>query len=148
MRNPFEGSQARLSRSCLTASMGLGGIATSAQMQRRRSRPRSGATSQLFRMTRIRAERSSRALGVSRHLSGNLATQDSIAISGFSRKPAFADQTEPNNDHYRYIRRIPTLPGRGLRAAAPDVAFGLFGNRHLPARTDLECVRCLRQAAL
>ena len=40
------------------------------------------------------------------------------------------------------------IPGRGRRTAAPDGAFGLFGNRYFPARIDLERLGCLRQAAL
>src|ERR1700730_7231093 len=82
MRNPFEGSQARLSRSCLTASMGLGGIATSAQVQRRRSPPRSVDTSHLFRMTRIRAERSSAHFGFPATCPANLATQNRSLYQG------------------------------------------------------------------
>ena len=42
----------------------------------------------------------------------------------------------------------PSIPGRGGRAPAPDGARGLFGNRRVPARADLQCVGCLRQAAL
>jgi molecular chaperone HtpG len=46
---------------------------------------------------------------------------------------------EIDNDHrYRPRRRIPAVPGRGCRTAAPDGAFGLFGNRYFPARTDFE----------
>ena len=42
----------------------------------------------------------------------------------------------------------PRLPGRSRRAAEPDGSLGLFRNRRLPARADLQRLRCVRQAAL
>src|SRR5262249_46256866 len=36
-------------------------------------------------------------------------------------------------DCQRYRFRVTTFPGRGLRTAAPDGAFGLFGDRDLSA---------------
>src|SRR5262245_15532625 len=63
--------------------------------------------------------------------------------------PTHFRPTDNANDHRdRYHLRFPTVPGRSFRAFAPDGALRLFGDRYLPARTDLERFRCLRQAAL
>src|SRR6202171_1452556 len=94
MRNPFEGSQARLSRSRLTASTALGGIATSERMQRRRSLPPSRGTWRLFRTTQIRGERSSCRLRVSRPpVRQILPPKTALPYLGF---PAILCRTKPS----------------------------------------------------
>src|ERR1700709_2244681 len=78
-----------------------------------------------------------------------LAIADGIVISDFSAILRKSALSETDNDRYhRHRPRLPAVPGRGRRIAAPDGAFGLFGNRYLPARIDLERVGRLRQAAL
>ena len=95
-----------------------------------------------------RGRRRAAAAGVKRPRSPDLPARldppSGGAISTFSHLQ-FCAQTY---DDHRYSTAVPTLPGRGLRTPAPDGAFGLFRDRHFPARIDLERLRCLRQAAL
>ena len=76
-----------------------------------------------------------------------LPPQIASLYQGFPRLPADLPSEPPMTTTER-CRRIPAVPGRGRRTAAPDGAFGLFGDRYLPARADLERVGRLRQAAL
>src|SRR6267154_2747227 len=153
MRHRFKASPVRSNASGSIESTAPGGAATSRPMPRRHSMPRSGATSPLFRTRGSgddwRKARGNRVdililarrgrLALSGGMRYMLATRVGMAISefsGFSVLPL----SEPDNDfhHRRYRPRIPAVPGRGGRTAAPDGAFGLFGNRYFPARADLE----------
>src|SRR5258706_1797438 len=166
MPNPFERSHERSSRLHLIAFTELGGVATSARMQRQRSILQSSDTSRLFRTRRpankgkkacairvdilIRARRALPFFG--RRCPHNLPPRIILLYRTFPdfRCSASAPPlSETDNDHYcRRRPRIPALPGRGCRIAAPDGAFGLFGDRYFPARTEFKRLGRLRQAAL
>ena len=69
-------------------------------------------------------------------------------VPAISSATFFQHPSERHDHAFRNCCRDPSLPGRGGRAPAPDGALGLFRDRHLPARADLQRLGCLRQAAL
>src|SRR6267142_266334 len=153
MPKRFEGSRVRSSRLPSIAFTELGGVVTSQPMQRRRSVPRFSDILRRFRIRRSVNKRRKSLWSPSIRSSmrggrpvflalvpGSLATPNGIAIPDFSAVSA-PPLSEPDNDfHHRHRPHLPTVPGRGGRAAAPDGAFGLFGNRYFPARVDFERV--------
>src|SRR4029077_11349686 len=76
------------------------------------------------------------------------AHHGSLILEPGSLYRGFPFPVSREDDDCRTHRRNAAISSRGFRTSAPDGAFGLFGNRYFPARTDFERLRRLRQAAL